>query len=120
MLVTGGRDHEDKDMVRAALEPYRSVKNILISGGADGWDYLTEQVWGMEFQLPYVVKPAPWDRAGKAAGMMRNMTMLDGNAIAPYGQLIPDVVVAGPGGKGTHGCIREAEKRGIEVVRCGS
>lgn len=117
VLVTGGRDQYNKPMARKALKPYAEVGNIMVSGGASGWDEACEDVWGMEFQLPYVVVPAPWNRAGKAAGMARNIHMIRGNSIAPYGVLTPDVVVAGPGGKGTAHCIAKAREAGIEVVR---
>lgn len=52
--------------------------------------------------------PADWKRHGKAAGMIRNREMV---------ALGADLCIAFPlpQSKGTFGCIREAEKAGIEV-----
>lgn len=54
--------------------------------------------------------PAEWEKYGKSAGPIRNRQMLDEN---------PDLVIAFhddiESSKGTKDCIKEAEKRGIEV-----
>lgn len=42
--------------------------------------------------------------------------MLVGNALAPHATLVPDVVVAFPGGQGTADAVRRARKAGIGVV----
>lgn len=116
ILTTGGRDNYNERQAGEALAPYAEVGNVLVVGGAQGWDEAARKVWHYNFQLPYVVHPAPWDRAGKAAGPMRNIAMVRGHSIAPHGILTPDIVVAGKGGTGTRGCIKEARERGIEVV----
>lgn len=119
ILVTGGRDYKDRAVIASALSQYSQLGNILINGGATGADYLAREYWHKTAELPYITFPAPWTRVGKPAGMMRNIAMLRGNAIAPHGGTVPNVVLAFPGGKGTEGCVREAGKLGIEVVRYG-
>ncbi len=116
VMVTGGRDWTDYHHVWNTLEPYNEPGNILVVGGADGLDELARQVWHYEFQLPYVVEPAPWDRSGKPAGMMRNMSMVEGMSLVPHAaKLIPDLVVVFPGGRGTAGAKEYAMKRGIAI-----
>ncbi len=115
ILVTGGRDFDDVRRINKALLPYRSVGNILITGAARGADSIAEATW-KRWQLPYVGVPAFWDRAGRAAGQARNHQMIVGNSLAPHAHLVPDVVVAFPGGRGTAGCIEQAGEYGIEVV----
>lgn len=95
---------------------FDNVKNILIVGGATGWDAKVAHLWHHTFQLPYVTVPAAWDRTGRAAGPARNIHMMRGNSLAPYAHLKPDVLVAGPGGRGTAQCVRQARERGIEVA----
>lgn len=119
ILVTGGRNNNDRDGARNALEPYRSVKNILVSGASTGWDTVCVRVWVTEFQLNAVLHPAPWDRMGRPAGPMRNRAMVKGHSLALYAKLVPDLVIAGWGGSGTAHCIRQAEEAGIEVIRVG-
>jgi len=114
--VTGGRDYDDGDHVIERLEPYAEVGNVLVCGGADGADWLSLVEWVDRFQLPAVVDPAPWNRAGKPAGMMRNMRMAKGLTLAPYATLPLDVLVAFPGGRGTANMIRESRKLGVEIV----
>lgn len=115
IMVTGGRDYDDPPAVKRALEEYAQLGNILISGGAWGADYLAEAYWHKQ-QLPFVVVPAAWDRSGPAAGHARNHQMIVGNAIAPYAHLVPDLVVAFPGGKGTKDATTRARDHGIEVL----
>lgn len=105
-----------KTNAKLALEPYGEVGNYLVVGGANGWDEICRTIWHYDFQLPYVVVPAAWDRIGRAAGPARNIHMVRGNSIAPYGVMVPDVVVVGPGDRGTWHCRSEAEKAGIEVI----
>lgn len=117
IMVTGGRDYKDATVVAEALAPYGRVGNILVQGGATGADWLARRYWHKEAELPYVTHPAPWNRVGRPAGLMRNTTMVRGQSLAPFAKLVPDVLVAFPGSKGTAHAIREAEEAGIEVVR---
>jgi hypothetical protein len=115
VMVTGGRDFDDEQTVAQALGDY-GVGDYLVVGGARGADELARRFWHYELQLPYVVHPAPWDRTGRAAGQMRNMAMVKGLSLAPYARLIPDEVVAFPGGVGTAHAIKQARLQGIRVT----
>ncbi len=117
-MVTGGRKYDDEDQVRDSLAPYDELGNVLVVGGATGADELARLVWHYDFQLPYVVEPAAWNRGGKPAGQERNMSMVEGLSLAPHiGKLMrPHLVVAFPGGRGTKHARGYAKKRGIEVV----
>lgn len=117
IMVTGGRDYDDTNVIAEALGNYSSLGTILLNGGAKGADFYARRYWHQVAELPYVTMPAPWHRVGKPAGQLRNMAMVAGNSIAPYGKLVPDVVLAFPGGKGTAGAVKAAVKAGIEVVR---
>lgn len=76
-------------------------------GGARGADHIAGSV-AMEFGMQVKEYPADWQRHGKAAGVIRNLEMLNAK---------PDIVLAFWDGKsrGTAHTIREAEKLGIPV-----
>jgi hypothetical protein len=120
IMVAGGRDYgeawKEERLIRRKLEAYAQVGNVLLSGGARGADTIAEGIWTLDFQLPVMVAPAPWDRAGKAAGKMRTYAILTGTAWAPYMTQAPDVVLAFPGGRGTEYTVDLARKLEIEVV----
>jgi hypothetical protein len=120
IMVAGGRDYgetrSEERLIRRKLEAYAQVGNILLSGGARGADSLAEEIWTLDFQLPAMVAPAPWDRVGKAAGPVRTYAILTGTAWSPYMTQTPDVVLAFPGGKGTEYTVKSARKLGVEVV----
>jgi hypothetical protein len=66
-----------------------------------------------------------WDKLGKSAGVLRNVGMIDGTWFPMSGgpdiavHLVPDLVIAFPGGKGTAHAVKTAESRGIRVMRYG-
>lgn len=115
VMVTGGRNYGDRAMIRRNLMPFE-VGDILLAGGANGLDEIARQLWHVEKELPYVVHPAPWKRTGKAAGPMRNMAMIKGLSLAPYASIIPELIIAFPGGDGTNHARSFGEERGITVV----
>ena len=117
VMVTGGRNFDDRAEVVRRLKPYRKSGNILLSGGATGADKLCEIVWGGSWELPYVVMPAAWKRAGRAAGPMRSRTLIVGNALAPHAVLKPDVLVVFAGDRGTAQAIRFAKENGVDIDR---
>lgn len=109
ILVTGGRDFKDKDLLYKALDSVKAKKGIslLIQGGAKGADSLAKQ-WCIERGVHSCQVDALWDSFGKAAGHRRNATML---------MLSPDGCVAFKGGRGTEGMIDMCEKKGVVVWR---
>lgn len=112
ILVCGGRDFDNVELMRQTLSPYRNKwawPIAIISGmakGADrlGWEYA--QGWGLKrYEFP-----ADWDKYDKKAGPIRNQQMIDEGH--------PDLVIAFPTAKsrGTYGMIRRAEKAGIRTI----
>jgi hypothetical protein len=112
-LVTGGRSYGKRQRVREAIRIYAKAGNVLIHGGAKGADTIAHEIWTEEYQLPSITVPAPWKRAGRAAGMMRNDGMVKGKWAK--GAPVPTLVIAFPGGRGTNGCVSLARQENIPV-----
>lgn len=114
VVVTGGRKYDAQSVVWGALTAVDDEFGIdLLGHGAchlGGADILAEN-WAKYYQVPYLGIPAKWRKYGRSAGMKRNGRMLD--------LIKPELVLAFPGGTGTLGCIKEAEKRKIKVERHG-
>ena len=107
VLVTGGRDYDDRDKVFATLDAIHSNTPItlLIEGGAFGADTLA-WVWTRLRRVTCRTKRARWAMHGNAAGPLRNRRMVE---------MQPDLVVAFPGGRGTHNCVTLASYYGLRV-----
>ena len=113
LLVCGGRDYADYETVCWALEPYLPfpvTQLLLVQGGALGADALAKR-WAQERGVAVAEYPANWDYFGKAAGPVRNNTMLRWAK--------PDVVVAFPGGRGTDHMVKRARAIGVNIVEIG-
>lgn len=108
VLVTGGRDFNDPDLLNNALDQLHQQHHFttLVHGDAKGADRLAHQ-WATNNNVPTEPHPANWKKHGKAAGPIRNREMLDTK---------PELVVAFPGGKGTADMTRQATNAGIQVV----
>ncbi len=111
LLVTGGRDFNDRDFVFACLDRADAKRRImlLVHGGATGADTLAKE-WADArgvCHAPFTVTPEDWRTHGKAAGPLRNARMLAATA--------PDGAVAFPGGSGTADMIRRLEAAGVPV-----
>jgi hypothetical protein len=115
IIVTGGRDYQDRDRVFAALDKAHTHKPItlLVHGacvdqksgelrGADRW----ADEWARDRGVPVEPHPADWTTWRKAAGPMRNKQMAEAGA---HG------CIAFPGGAGTANMVRQAERCGIPV-----
>lgn len=116
VVVTGGRDFADNDMVIRAMEHVGVDQgSTLFHGGATGADALANGYFSRRCyqSMPF---PADWKAHGRAAGPIRNQTMV--GWAAGYQRDGHDVVVvAFPGGRGTADCVRRAELAGLRVVR---
>ena len=112
VLVTGGRDFNDGDLVNATLDRLHVEYHFttLVHGAASGADRLSGE-WAASRGVPVEANPADWKKYGRAAGPIRNSQMLDDK---------PDLVIAFPGGKGTADMIRKAQSAGLTVIRIGS
>jgi hypothetical protein len=110
VLVIGGRDYRDRERCFAELDRLHAENAfvVLIHGGAPGADTLADE-WAKKRSIPVEVFPAEWTKLGHSAGPARNAQMLkDGK---------PTLVVAFPGGKGTHDLIRRATHKGLDVIQ---
>lgn len=111
VLITGDRNWTDKETIRSWLSKLQDFGYTeVIEGGAKGVDTIArEEALRMHFNVQHF--PAQWDRYGKAAGPIRNRTMLDQQ---------PRLVLAFhhdiSESKGTKDCVAEAKRRGITVI----
>lgn len=108
ILVCGGRDFSDTNLVSQTLNPYGCIDLTIIHGAAKGADSLARN-WAKDNGYLDEAYPADWNKYGKRAGYIRNTQMLNEGK--------PDLVVAFPGGKGTQMMINLAEAAGVPVVR---
>lgn len=108
VLVCGGRDYNDHERVKWALDGLNNKHGIdlIIQGGARGAD-LCANMWAINNSIQNCTYSACWRALGKKAGPIRNKNMLD------IGK--PDCVVAFEGGVGTQGMIKLAKEAGIRV-----
>lgn len=112
VLVCGGRDFNDKDMLESLLDEIhrQCYITLLIDGGASGADGLA-RLWAKDNTIEVMTFGAEWEIYGKSAGPIINKKMpREGN---------PDMVVAFPGGVGTANMVRISEDAGVEVVLVG-
>lgn len=130
VLVCGGRDFEDRELVFMALDyvkptliiegGQRTHRGEEIIGGADYWAMKWAQERGIECRTvnakwydletpPVVIKKSPKNgrEYNAAAGGIRNQRMLDEEK--------PDLVVGMAGGSGTRDMIERARKAGVPV-----
>lgn len=111
ILVCGGRDYDDYEAVCRHLDQIPDV-TMVIQGGARGADALAKR-WAAERNIHCAEVPAIWRPHGildRTAGPKRNRAMLT---------LMPDAVVAFPGGSGTADMMRIAGAAGVCVWRAG-
>lgn len=108
VLVCGGRDFRDKELLNQVLNDLAKVEVIdcIIEGDAEGADRLAG-FWAKKHHVDLLLYPADWNRHKKSAGPIRNQKMLDEGK--------PDLVIAFPGGKGTAHMVKIAKEAGVEV-----
>lgn len=105
VLVCGGRDYTDADTLYAALDALPQPL-IIIHGAARGADTLAG-LWAESRSQPQMPFPARWSEYGRAAGIYRNIEMLESGE--------PDLVIAAPGGRGTAHMVKIARAAGVQV-----
>lgn len=108
VIVCGGRDWIDSEVIRLALSQL-PADTVIRHGAARGADRIADEI-ARELGLKTWAFVAEWDRLGRGAGRVRNLAMLDT-------QPIPSLVLAFPtkASRGTWHTVREAKKRGIPV-----
>jgi YspA, cpYpsA-related SLOG family len=94
VLVCGGRDFEDGELVYSCLDAVRRERDVtaIITGDATGADTFARR-WAHDRGVACHTFEANWKAHGKAAGILRNEYMLR------VGR--PDIAVVFPGGRGT-------------------
>lgn len=85
LIIAGGREFNDVDLMYATLEPFRTQIDEVVSGHARGADKMGE-MWAHEHNIPVKLFPAQWNIGGgkvdKMAGFKRNKDM------AKYGTML--------------------------------
>ena len=74
IIVAGGRDFYNKNLVFSKLDLYITSSDTIISGHATGVDSLGE-LYAAKHNLDLKVIPAEWKKYGNAAGPIRNQKM---------------------------------------------
>lgn len=115
VAVTGGRKWKPTPewhgaVWSTALEELLRKKNVtqLHHGGCSGADLFCASVANVVPGVRVVEHRADWKKHGKAAGPIRNRKMLK--------ESTADVLLAFPGGRGTHHCKSVAIELGIPRV----
>ena len=77
VLITGGRNYDDQDLLDKTLDALHAANGVttLIHGDASGADRLAQQ-WAQSRGVSVEPHPADWKKYGRAAGPVRNQTML--------------------------------------------
>jgi hypothetical protein len=106
VIIAGGRDIHDYNLVLEAIEESSFQIDVVVSGGASGVDALGEK-YAIEMNIPLAIFQADWHTHGRAAGPIRNRKMAE-NA---------DALIAIWDGKskGTKNMIETATKKGLLV-----
>jgi hypothetical protein len=115
ILVTGSRDWPDHDVIYDALDailfarPDGRDSHLVVGDCPRGADRIAYQ-WAVTAMVPTEIHRADWTALGRAAGPMRNKTMVDAGA---------DICLAfiRNGSRGATGCAALAEAAGIPVRR---
>ena len=129
VLVTGSRDWDNRHSLNRTLskiDQLRTIKTIIV-GDARGAD--EQAAWYGKKVLHCNVKvyEAQWQRQGKRAGYIRNMTMAEENPdiklcvaflVTPDPSMTDDQIARL--NRGTRSMIAIAEERGIPVVEVHS
>lgn len=76
MIIAGGRDFKDYEVMSNVLRLFQKQIDEVVSGDAAGADTLGAR-WGEEHNIPVKHFPADWDHYGTQAGYIRNAQMAD-------------------------------------------
>lgn len=107
ILVCGGRDFANMELVEKTLFDYAGMDTVIIQGEARGADNYAK-MWAYDHDIPVESYPANWDKYGKRAGFIRNAQMLKEGK--------PDLVIAFPGGVGTQMMVTLAKSANVKVI----
>ena len=116
LIVTGGRDFNDVAYLWRCLDEIDGGGGIVcvVEGASDdvtgpyvGADYWAHQ-WALARGRATDRRHADWKKHGRAAGPIRNGSMLDDYPKA--------TLAVFNGGRGTADCARQAMKRGMKII----
>lgn len=111
LAFTGGRDYApvSEDAAELTRLVQRLEPSLILVGdcptGVDPW----VKCWAEAGDMPCQVFEADWRAYGKAAGPIRNQSMID----------LAQALVTFPGGKGTANCVAAARKSQIQIYEMG-
>jgi hypothetical protein len=106
VIIAGGRNIHDYELVKAAIRESQFPISEIISGGAKGVDALGER-YAEEMNIQLAIYYADWQKEGRAAGPLRNARMAkDGQAL---------IAIWDGKSRGTKNMIETATKRGLKV-----
>jgi hypothetical protein len=113
IVVSGGRNYEDRDFLFAALDHAHAKKpiSLLIQGGCKSGADLLAKRWCLDRGVHCAQIDALWDFFGNSAGPKRNRAMF---------LLKPDGLIAFDGGNGTADAVACAEACHVPVWKPGS
>lgn len=107
IVVTGGREYADMDVVRHAFDSLLiGTSDTIVNGGCRGADELCRLI-AVERGVNVETMKADWNRYGRSAGPIRNSQMIASK---------PDIVMAFPGGRGTSNCVNLARDAKIPIM----
>jgi hypothetical protein len=120
LLVTGGREYNDKERVNLELDKIRKDITCIIHGAAKGLDTLVHS-YALKYKIPVYPIPAYWDYYNKGAGPVRNLLMI---SLAPKLSLFyldsNILLLAFPGNNGTNNMIEQCKTNNIQVIKVGN
>lgn len=105
VAVIGGRDFNDYEKLKSTLELLPIT--LIISGGADGADKLSER-YAKEKGIPTQIYLPEWDLFGKKAGFIRNTTIVENSELV--------VAFWNQKSRGTKDSIGKAHKLKINIL----
>ncbi len=119
VIVTGGRDYINKQAVFRKLSRLKEENNgllIVAQGGCPTGADAFAREWNKLNGRTGITFDAPWDRAGKSAGPLRNAVMAFHVAAMAKGFGREGVCIWFPGNEGTDNMKREAGSAGLRLI----
>lgn len=104
VVVCGGPRFKDYQKLSSVLESVKPA--CIVHGDSPGAEQMAGR-WARDHRINEIPFPADWQKFKKAAGPIRNSTMIEAAC--------PDLVIAFPGGAGTDDLVAKAYDANITV-----
>ena len=111
VIIAGGRDIDDFNLVKEAVKESGFEITEVVSGKAPGADKLGER-WAEESGIPVKEFPADWELHGKSAGPIRNVQMA--KCTGSEGALI---LVWNGQSRGSANMLKNAKAYGLKIFQ---